>query len=59
MHKKLKLPKISDKEAEELAQACRLAFGGHPMDEFMDKVFAVAREHRKRRLERGQQSFAE
>jgi hypothetical protein len=59
MHKKLELPKISKKEAEELAQACRLALGDHPMDEFMDRVFEAVREHRRRREESGQLWFAE
>ncbi len=59
MHKKLELPKISDKEAEKLAQACRLALGDHPMDQFMDRVFEALRERRRRGEESGQQWFPE
>ena len=57
--KKSKLPKVSDKEAAELAQACRMAFGDQSVDEFMDEVFAAARafEEAERKLE--EQSRAE
>jgi hypothetical protein len=59
MDNESKLPKISDKEATELDQACCLALGDHPMDEFMDRVFEAVREHRRRREESGQLWFAE
>ena len=59
MHNESKPPKISDKEAEELAGACRLALGEHPIDDFMDRVFEALRERRRRREESGQLWFAE
>ncbi|MGA9780146.1 MAG: hypothetical protein WBS33_17940 [Verrucomicrobiia bacterium] len=59
MHKKSKLPNISEKEATELARACRLALGDHPMDAFIDRAFEEAAEHRRRREESGQLWFPE
>lgn len=58
MHKKLELPKISNREAAELAQACRLAYGDN-VDDFMDRVFGALRERRQRRDESGQMWFPE
>lgn len=52
MHKKSKFPKISEKEAAELAQACRMAFGNEAADKFFDDAMAEARRLRKLRLER-------
>ena len=57
--KKLKLPKISDQDAAELAEACRSAFGNDAADEFFDEVMAGARTERKLRLELEQQTRTE
>jgi hypothetical protein len=59
MHNESKPPKISDKEAEELAGACRLALGDLSIDHFMDRVFEAPRERRQRREEFGHLWFAE
>ncbi len=59
MHNESKSPKISGKEAEELAGACRLALGDQSIDHFMDRVFEALRERRQRREESGQLWFAE
>ena len=59
MHKKLKVPKISDKEAEELAEACRMAFGDAAADEFFDEVMEGAMRLRKCRESRNEQSRTE
>lgn len=58
-HKKFKMPKISEKEAAELAEACRFAFGDPAADEFFDKEMEEVLRLRKLRLERGQQSRTE
>jgi len=59
MHKKSKLPKISDKQAAEIIQAAKFAYGNKSVDDFMERVFASILKHRKRCLEREEQSFAE
>ena len=40
--KQFKLPKISDKEAEDLTRTCRMAFGNDEADKFFDDVMARA-----------------
>jgi hypothetical protein len=57
MHKKFKAPKISEKEAAELAEACRLAFGDPAADEFLDQAIAEAKRLRKLREARGEQAL--
>ena len=59
MHKKLELPKISNKEAEALARACRMAYGDQSIDHFMNQVFESLRERRRQREELGQMWFTE
>jgi hypothetical protein len=62
MPEKFKAPKISDKLADELAQACRFAYGNEAADDFFDKIMAGARKLRQRRDEReawGEQTRAE
>ncbi len=39
MNEQNKLQNISDNEASELAEACRMAYGHPAMDAFMDEVF--------------------
>ena len=59
MSKKSRIPKISEQEADELAQACRFAFGNETADEFLDQVLAEARWLRKRRIARGERTRTE
>jgi hypothetical protein len=59
MPKKVKVPKVSEKEIQELTQACRYAFGSDDVDTFMDKVFAEARRLQELRKARGEQSRTE
>ena len=51
--KKFKLPKTSDKEAENLTRACRMAYGNDEADKWFDDIMAPARAKRERRLARG------
>jgi hypothetical protein len=59
MHNESKSPTISDKDAAELAGACRLALGDQSIDHFGERVFEALRERRQRREESGQLWFAE
>jgi hypothetical protein len=59
MAKKSKLPKISDKEAEELAQACRMAFGDPVADEFFDEMMKEVIRLQELRARRNQQTRTE
>ena len=59
MHKKFTIPKISEKEADELIQACRMAFGDSAEDEFFDEALDKAVKLRARRLAREEQTLAE
>ena len=54
--KKFKLPKISDKAAEELTQAANFAYGNDEADKFFDDVMALAIAKEKRWLARGEQA---
>src|ERR1039457_5825450 len=47
--KQFKLPKISDKEAEDLTQAAKFAYGNDEADKFFDDVMARAIAKRERR----------
>jgi hypothetical protein len=58
MKKKSKAPKITDAKAAELAEACRMAYGSQPADDFMDRVFELLRNKRKN-SEPGEQSRVE
>ena len=59
MNKKSKLPKVSDKEIEDLTLACEYAYGNDAVDTFLDKVFAEARRLKERREAHGKQTRAE
>jgi len=59
MHNESKPPKISEKEAEALAKAGRLALGEHPIDGFIDLIFECLRMRRQRREQHGEWSFPE
>ncbi len=56
MHKKSKLPKISDQEAAELTQAVQFAYGDDEADEFFDKAMEWATHLRALRLARERSS---
>ena len=52
MHKKSKVPKISDKEAAELTQAVQFAYGNEAADAWFDNVMKGAKHFRALRLAR-------
>ena len=54
--KKVKLPKISDREAEDLTRTCRMAFGNDEADKFFDDVMARAIAKQEQRAARGEQT---
>ena len=54
--KQFKLPKISDKEAEDLTRTCRMAFGNDEADKFFDDVMARAIAKQEQRAARGGQT---
>ena len=59
MSKKFKVPRISDKEAEELAVACRMAFSAPTADDWFDEMMQEAVRLRELRLAREQQTRTE
>ena len=55
MKKTFKMPELSEKDIEELTQACRMAFGEPTADEFLDGVMVKAQHYRQLRFEFDQQ----
>ena len=59
MSKKIKVPKISDKEAAELAEACNFAFGNDAADKFLHDALEIAEQIHKLREARDKRTRTE
>ena len=59
MSKKFKVPNLSDKEIEELTQACCMAFGNPAADQLVEQVLEVAEHYQQLRFQFEEQTRTE